>query len=520
MKSMQPKENNLLIEAGLTAGLLAISAFMLKAEFFWQYQILLLVGAAAGAAFAWYNRKWGFEQIKYLADAAILACVGWIIFRVFKSTFLYKEVIAILAQGLIVFEIIFVFNFLAPGKLGFIRILSLLVFLTSPVFPAQYNIPLAVIYLLIWIFVLRFQLPGYSHQPPLAGSAQRYYSLATSFVCFIIALVLAWSIASNIYLGRIKKGMLLLDEDLQNSGEGGKDTNQADKFYSLQENLQKKVTDMALKLDSYEKRRQMIYLFSELVKDTLKTIEMEKAEIGLVDILKRSGAGLEGVEETLSLTRSYCNMKTALQVQKNKENITDDLKKHPMSMVDKIKVTSLANKIQRTNSQAQLEQYSEAVQNVVDQAKLSKFSQRELNTMNRELVNQKTYELYRQKMQNLERQAAQLDKDAAAKAQEIIEDIQHAQGLDDLKQAVEKIRQLKNDPAVAENKAVAEVVKKIWRLPRGPSWTCIFKRWPSRSGKMPPASRDWERSLRISRKEWMGSPGPRPIPTLLQSSTG
>lgn len=97
---MNSKDKYLLIELGLTAALLITSVFLLKPTVFWQYQLLLICAAAGGFTFAWHNRKWGFDWIKYLTDAAILVTVTWLGFRIFKSTFLYKEVIAILIQAL------------------------------------------------------------------------------------------------------------------------------------------------------------------------------------------------------------------------------------------------------------------------------------------------------------------------------------------------------------------------------------------------------------------------------------
>ncbi|PIQ88120.1 MAG: hypothetical protein COV73_00520, partial [Candidatus Omnitrophica bacterium CG11_big_fil_rev_8_21_14_0_20_43_6] len=419
----------------------------------------MICAAAGGFTFAWHNRKWGFDWIKYLTDAAILVTVTWLGFRIFKSTFLYKEVIAILIQGLVVLEIIFSFNFSAPGKTAYIRLLSLLVFLTSPVFPVTYSIPLAIAYLLVWLVVLRFQFPGFL-QPVLASQdSRRYYSIATSLVCFLIALLLAWSISSNIYLGRIKKGMYLLDEDLQDMGAGGKDSNQADKFYSLQDNLQEKLTDLALKLDSYEKRRQMIYLFSELIKDTIKTMETDKAEIGLIDILKRQGAGLEGAQQAIALIKGYLSQKNSLNMQRSKENIMDTLRKYPLNVIEKIKITSLANKMQQTNSSSQLQEHSQAIQKVIKQALLSKYVQKELSTDARNLANLKSFELYRRKIQDLEQSSEKLGDEVEKKVADILSDIKHTQGLDDFKQTAKKIRQLKNDSSILEQKSGKEVLK-------------------------------------------------------------
>ncbi|MDP2928272.1 MAG: hypothetical protein Q8N80_05705, partial [Candidatus Omnitrophota bacterium] len=458
---MTQKDKHLFGELGLTYLLLITAVFLLKPALFWQYQLLLISGSVAGFAFGWYNRQGAFEGIKYFTDAAILITITWIGYRIFKSTFLYKEVIAILIQGIIILEIIFSFNFSAPGKTAYIRILSLLVFMVSPIFAIVYNIPLAIVYLLVWLAILRFQFARFL-QPIKEKGSRRYYSLAASLVCFLVVLLLAWFISSNVYLGRIKKGMFLLDEDLQNMGSGGgKESNQADKFYSLQDDLQNKITDLALKLDSYEKRRQLIYLFSQLVKDTIKTMEVDKAEIGLIDILKRQGVGLEGAAQAITLTKGYLDQKNSLNLQKNKEDIMDMLKDYPLGIIDKIKIISLANKIQQANSYQQLQENSRALQTAIQNAPLSKNAQKDLSALARNLANLKAFELYRRKIRDLDQRPPSLGEEIEKKIADVVSDIKHTQGLDDFKQTAKKIRQLKNDPRILEQKSGKDVLKSL-----------------------------------------------------------
>ncbi len=464
---MTQKDKYLFTELGLTFLLLITASFLLKPAVFWQYQLLLIGGSVVGFAFGWYNRKGAFEGIKYFADAAILITIIWIGYRIFKSTFLYKEVIAMLIQGIIIWEIIFSFNFSAPGKTAYIRLLSLLIFMTSPVFAVAYSIPLVIVYLLAWLAILRFQFAGFL-QPIQEKSSRRYYSLAASLACFLIAMFLAWFISSNVYLGRIKKGMFLLDEDLQDMGSGGgKESNQTDKFYSLQDDLQNKITGLALKLDSYEKRRQLIYLFSELVKETIKTMEVDKAETGLIDILKRPGPGLEDTELPMTLLlKNYIDKKNSLGIQKNKEEIMDALKKYPMGIVDKIKIISLANKIQQASSYQQLQENSGALQTAIQDAPLSKDAQKDLSALVRKLSNLKAFELYRRKIRDLDQRSSSLGEEIEKKAADVISDIKHTEGLDDFKQTAKKIRQLKNDPRILEQESGIDMLKSLEEVSR------------------------------------------------------
>lgn len=459
---MTQKDKNLFFEISLTFLLLITAGFLLKPAVFWRYQILLIGGSLAGFIFGWFTRKIVFEGIKYLMDAAILIAIAWIGYRIFKSTFLYKEVLAIFIQGVIILEIIYCFNFSAPGKIIYIQILSLLIFMTSAIFEHAQNIPLAIVYLLIWLAILRFQFAGFLH--PFKGiGARRYYSIATSLVCFLMVVLLAWFIASNVYLGRIKKGMFLADEDQQDMGEGqgGRESDQADNFYSLQDNLQSKITGLALKFDSYEKRRQLIYLFSELVKDTLKTIEVDKAELGLIDILKRPGPGLEAAEQAMMLTKSYVDQKNSRNLGKSKEEIMDLLKKHPLSIIDKIKIISLASKIQQVNSYQQLQENSQALQAAIQGASLSRDDQKDLGTLARNLVNLKAFELYRRKVRNLEQGLSSVEEEMEKKITDIVSDIKHTEGLEDFKQTVKKIRQLKNDSRISGQKPGNDILKKL-----------------------------------------------------------
>ncbi|MBU4252575.1 MAG: hypothetical protein KKC39_04655 [Candidatus Omnitrophica bacterium] len=463
---MTQKDKYLFVQLGLTFSLLITAVFLLKPAVFWQYQLFLIGGSAVGFAFSWHNRQGAFEDIKYFIDAAILIIITWIGYRIFKSTFLYKEIIAILIQGVIIMEIIFSFNFCAKGKIVYIQLLSLIIFMTSAVFATAYSMFLAIVYLLIWLAILRFQFAGFL-QPLREKGVPRYYSLVTSLVCFLVALLLAWFISANVFLGKIKNGTILLDEDLQDmESVGGKESNEADKFYSLQEDLQKKMSDLSLKLDSYEKRRQLIYLLSELVKDTLKTIELDKAEIGLIDILKRQGAGLEGAAQAITMTKMYLDKKNSRNLENNKEEIMDRLRKHPLGIFDKIKITSLANKIQQANSYQQLQENSRALQSAIQNAPLSRDVQKDLSALARDLSNLKVFEFYRRKIQDLEQRLPLLGEEIEKKIADVVSDIKHTQGLDDFKQTAKKIRQLKNDSRIGEQKLGKDVIKSLEEVSR------------------------------------------------------
>ena len=457
---MEQKDKQLFTEIILTYLLMVLGVFLLKFSLFWQYQLFLAGGSAAGFAFGWYNRKDPWAGIKYLVDLGVLITVGWIVYRVYRSTFLYKEVIAILIQGVTVLEVIFSFNCGAPGKISYLKILSLLVFMTSPVFAVAYSFPLSILYLLVWLLILRFQLI-FSSQP-VQVKIRRYYSLGLALIFFSAAILAAWFISSNLYLGRINKGRLLLDEDLQDSGSGGgRESSQADKFYSLQDQLQKNVTDLALGLDSYEKRRQIIYLFSQLVKDSTKTMEADKAEIGLIDILKRQGAGLEGTAQTITFLKSYLNKKGSQSLQKRKEEITEELKKYPLGIVDRIKIISLANKIQQTNSYQRMQESSRALQKAIRDSSLDKGAQRKISALARELTRQKSFELYRNKVQDVDEETSSLKGEFKKEIEEASSDVKHTAGLDDFKLTAAKIRRLKNDPRVSEEKASGSILKKL-----------------------------------------------------------
>ncbi|MFH0918097.1 MAG: hypothetical protein V1830_03075 [Candidatus Omnitrophota bacterium] len=456
---MTEKDRNLFFQLGLTFALLVTAVFLLKPALFWQYQLFLIGGLAAGFAFGWGNRQRVSKGIKYFTEAAILITLAWISWRIFKSTFLYKEVIAILIQGIIILEVIFSFNFSAPQKTASLRLLSLIIFMTSPIFAVAYTIPLAVVYLLVWLAILRFGFAGFL-QPLKEIGAQRYYSLATSLVCFLVALLLAKFISTNVYLAPIKKGMFLLDEDLQDTGSGsGQESQLADRFYSLQEDLQSKISGLALKVDVYEKKRQLIYLLSELVKEASKNMDLDKAETGLIDILKRQGIGLEGAQQGMDLTKGYLDQKNSRNLQQKKEELVDKLKKLTLGVLDKIKITSLANKLQQSNSYQQLQENSQGLQNAIANAPLRQDAVKELSTLARSLSDLKTLQLYRRKIQNLEQGPPSSNEELAKKIADVVSEIKHTQSLDGFKRAAEKIRQLKNDSSLLQQKSAKELLQ-------------------------------------------------------------
>ena len=458
---MTQKDKYLFAQLGLTCLLLITSVFMLNPAVFGPYQLLLIGGSIVGFVFGWCNRQRVFAGMKYFTDAAILITIIWVGYQIFNSTFLYEEIIALLIQGIIILEIIFSFNFSVPQKTAYIWLLSLLIFITSPIFAIAYSLLLAIGYLLVWLAILRFQFAEFL-QPFKEKGPRRYYSLVTSLVCFLFAIFLAWLISSNVYLGRIKKGMVFLSEDLQDPSSGsGKESSEAEKFYSLQDDLQKKLTSLALKLDFYEKRRQLVYLLSELIKDTTKTLEVDKAETGLVDILKRQGAGLDGATQAMTLIKKYINKKNSRDLQKNKEEIMDKIKDHPVGIINKIKIISLANKIQQASSYQQLQENSRALQSAIQKVPLNEDVQQDLSALARGLSSLKIYEFYRSKIQDLEQRPSAFDEKIEKKMGDILSDIQHAESRNDFKQVVKKNYQLKNNPQILEQKSTKEALKNL-----------------------------------------------------------
>ncbi|GEM_PF-3553099 len=456
---MTQKDKQLLWDAGLTFLLLVAAAFLLSAQIFWPYRIFLGIGGAAGFTAGWYNRNKAFEGIKYLTDAAVLIVLAWISYRVIKSTFLYKDVIAIMIQGVILLEIVFSFNFTGQGKTPYLRLLSVLVFMASPVFTDNYNIPLGLVYLLLWLLALRSQFSVFA-QPVPEKSAARYYSLAASLACFAVAMLLAVLVSSNVYLGRIKEGQYLLDGESAETGTGGtRETDQEDAFYGLQEDLQNQATNMAMKFDSNERKRQLIRQLSELVKENLKPKEMEKAKIGLVDVLRRPGEGVEGVQKAVALTQKYTDLKNSRDIQKNKDEMTDLIKKSQLGIIDKIKITSLTNKVQQSSAYEKLQENSRELQKAIQAAPVNKETQQKLSESAADISDLKTLEFYRKKINDLLQKAQGLSGETQKRMNELISMIQHAETGEEFKQALSKINQLSNDPRMGAQAGVKEMLK-------------------------------------------------------------
>ncbi|MBU4419174.1 MAG: hypothetical protein KJ594_04770, partial [Candidatus Omnitrophica bacterium] len=197
-----------------------------------------------------------------------------------------------------------------------------------------------------------------------------------------------------------------------------------------------------------------------------KTIELDKAEIGLIDILKRQGAGLEGAAQAITMTKMYLDKKNSRNLENNKEEIMDRLRKHPLGIFDKIKITSLANKIQQANSYQQLQENSRALQSAIQNAPLSRDVQKDLSALARDLSNLKVFEFYRRKIQDLEQRLPLLGEEIEKKIADVVSDIKHTQGLDDFKQTAKKIRQLKNDSRIGEQKLGKDVIKSLEEVSR------------------------------------------------------
>jgi hypothetical protein len=154
--------------------------------------------------------------------------------------------------------------------------------------------------------------------------------------------------------------------------------------------------------------------------------------------------------------------KNALNLQRSKEDIMDMLRKQPVGFLDKVKIISLANKVQQDVSYQELQKNSQELQDAIQKAFTTKYNQKkELGALSRKLADLKAFELYRRKMNDLEQRAPSFGEDIEKNIGDAVSDIKHTQGLDDFKQTAKKIRQLKNEPRFAGQSPGQDLLKKL-----------------------------------------------------------
>src|SRR3989338_142090 len=427
---------------------------------YWKY---LVFGLPAGFVFSWLvqGKK---SIIKLIIISAILAVFVWMGYSLFNSTFMYRKVITILAQGALILEIILSFDAYLTPLLTYIQALSIPLFMASSIFIKDYDKFTAILimgYFAVWIAILKIRFHGL-FQPIGKKYRSSYYSISLLIIFFMVILFISWALFSHFSFWKIKKGGIFLEAG--DYGEKEADSLE-EEYYGLQDKIQNKINRLVAEFKSHDEQYEILALLSSLVKESPYTIEVEKAGLGLIDHLRRPGLGLEekDSEELTILINNYLNKKTSINLQRAKEDITDTLKKNRSNIKDRITASSRLNRMQQGNSLQQINKHGQELRKIFNDASFGPDIKGKLKGSLNQFKEWKVFEIYQEKINVINERMSSPKERSGEEFLKMLSGVRAAGGLEDIKKISEYNEEMQGG-AQTDNLGVIKNIKEALEL--------------------------------------------------------
>lgn len=361
----------------------------------------LIGGLICGFSTGWIRRNSPLPFTVTAVNAAVLLIFIWIIYSLINSSLFYREVIVIYAKGILIMGLILSFGSCLASYLSYIQVLSIPVFMGSFLFakaPGITFILSACGYIICWLAVLKIKLyTAVDIRARKDLKPYRYASPATAL--FLLSALLAAALFYNFTFERQGKKGLFPEEDSFGQEESiGKLEKE---YYDLEDKINRKITKVIPELKLTQERQELIALFGKLMNESLDTLEVNKAEDGLISYLRSPGPGLEkkDAEELLILTEAYLDKKIVLNLKRIKDQILYSLRRDAFGLKEKFSGLGLANKMRYSKAQAELRKFNKEAGQMLDNSRAGNEAKSRLKELLEHLRDWKSFELYRKESQ-------------------------------------------------------------------------------------------------------------------------
>ncbi|MFA5157270.1 MAG: hypothetical protein WC532_07830 [Candidatus Omnitrophota bacterium] len=463
---MEEKQRYLGYEIILTFCML-LSCVMLLGQALPVLGPYLCVAAAAGFLFSWFirNRPLPFTYAGINAGAVIIC--GWVIYLLSMSSFFYREIVMISVKGVLVMEVLLAFGANFPLVLSSAQLLSIPVFISSPLFgnvshPAYFVF--VALYIICWLGICRVKL-FFSGADSGEQSVGSRHSIAALILLFAAVIFVALAVFSAVAWKELDQGGLFWQEEMESKFNLEDDLEK--EYYNLQEQIGNKVSSLATGAGAVEGSRELVFLFSPLTNDSLDIVEVDRAQEGLISYLGTPGPGIEGddAEHLVKRIEEYIDKRIRLNVIWNKNAVANRLRSNPFSLREKFQGMNLANKMQYSPDSKETRALERQGSSLMDRTN-SPVAQEERNKL-KDLFNRlrawKIFAAYRQKISGLSKAAAALEEPAKTESSALLSEIAKAVFLPELKLAKKKISDFK-DASAGTQEELAEGLAEAVRL--------------------------------------------------------
>jgi len=455
---MHNREKILYFEIILTFALVLLPVFLLR-EILSYYSLVIPAALIFGIFISWVTRKKQDLFGKIFLNAGAILILVWIIYSILHSSLEYKEVILIFIKSILVLECIFSFCLFSQGALVLMQNLSIALFMTHPLFLTGFDKIVSLAYFALWLVVIKLRLYLFS-----SGEFNKENKIKYSFfmgtALFVLAAFVAWFVFMNLSLGKIKKGGLLSEEDK----EMGKLESSPKEYYDMQDQIQSKVLNLIPQLDHAEQRYEIVTLLNKLIKDSPDVMEVEKAQTGLISMLKNPGSGINKNEadKLITLIKKYSREKANINLRMAKDQAVSTLQKKPFDLAKKVSFLSRINKISGANSTEELNKSGAELNKMIEDSSLNNSDKRELKDSIDKLKDWKMLELYRKKMDMVQKQIDELrDPGLKKEMSDLLKDTEEMEESAQAQNIKNKIESFKKDALTFNEKDILDRLKEL-----------------------------------------------------------
>jgi len=423
---MKQKYIKLSSTVGVLTCLLVVAVFILgKGAFKGNYILAGILFSTLGFSLSWFMKD---EQSKIRQILVNFGCTGAILlgtYKILKSSFLAEDILFLVLESVLIMQVIISFNSYSPRNFKSIQILSLVTFMLFPLFIDTLNwryLTVSILYFFIWGLIIKIQI--LSKNKKLAFSAWPSYLIYLLGLSLILAStnILSKNIVFNV---APVKGYFLKTKKFVTVST----------IFDLQASLFDTIVTLVEK--SPENRKKIMHNATSLFQESLSIVEFEKAnsvvgsflakhgpanipgihgtpgDDGLVDPLRRPGAGLEPIgnekdseqkkkekrtepnknenNESVSTLRKFIDLKADLKNKIASDRIRDKIASRDKTLKTKIKTSLSLNNIQRATTQKTMDQGIDSLNKNIKALPLNDRAKEQLDEM---ISNLKTWKLY------------------------------------------------------------------------------------------------------------------------------
>ncbi|MFA4992340.1 MAG: hypothetical protein WC571_00035 [Candidatus Omnitrophota bacterium] len=375
-------------------------------------RVFFVGGIILGSSVAYISRNQLYLFKKFVILAASILILTATVYFVFKSAFLYREVIVICIKSLSLLIVVHSFGSCLQGCLNSMQIFSILLFLCLCALIRGYNnfsLFLTSLFTFNLLALARIRLHALFDNPEKAR--EKYQGINIFFIIVLVLSILsAWVFFINLPLGKIEILGYLKEEGL-NSTEG----QAKGKGVSLTgEQIQKELTSLTFRLYSTDEMYRVLAAIQDLlVKEKPFALEVDKARGDIAEIFSNPALAQEAVKvkELSDSIKAYMGEKILNNLTRIKDSISKIIDDNHIGLRQRFSLLSSANKLEYSNSLEEINKNSEQLRSAVNEDLISDEARKKLKQLDKQLREWKAYQVYSRKLDSFQKEINNLDED-------------------------------------------------------------------------------------------------------------